>query len=649
MKKIMDLTFAYFMLMSLIGVPVAHLALDSRAVFLYGGCSFAVFGFAFLIAQFSNGFYAQNTARFASMGLMAHGAESLFSTAPIWAFGIPAVIIGALGMAWTWARHNNTHSRDLQSSQQVDRNPGMQMANQPAAAREEEKESHTIVHVARVPKSSFSTLAGMADTKERLLRAGKSILKGEPRNGILLHGEPGNGKTVFADALAGELGIKIVSVSFGDVNSKWVGQTTEQVRQVFADARAQAPCVLFVDEIDSLISDRGSVVNADSETAKTTNVLLTELVDLRGKGVVIIAATNYYEKLDGAGVREGRFDFKVEIPCPDYEAREAILLQAISKYSRQYLKVQPVVKSEGVQRAATRWNGFSCARLDAIAHEAIDQLSQNKGRTVSFECLKTALRTIQGRSGNLPKDTPTLDKLMFSETLRMQLDELALRMGRIEEIEKMGGNMPGGLLFFGPAGTGKTLTARSLAKTSGWAFLSTSGNDLLREPGNIDKLLKTAADLRPCIVFIDEADDILANRMSSPYSASITNKLLTAMDGATGKVPDVLFIAATNHPDNLDPATMRGGRFTEKVEFTLPDRATIATMVSKWKSGLKVEVDHSLSNEMFVDALHGLAPANINAVLQAAVNKAVTRGLRAGESVITHTDLEEGYYSVING
>ena len=96
---------------------------------------------------------------------------------------------------------------------------------------------------------------------------------------------------------------------------------------------------------------------------------------------------------------------------------------------------------------------------------------------------------IQGRKGHIPPSTPTLDKLMFTDELRDELNSLAVRMEKIEQIEEMGGTLPTGLLFFGPAGTGKTLTACSLAKTAGWAFVNTSGNDLLRDQGNIDKFV----------------------------------------------------------------------------------------------------------------------------------------------------------------
>ena len=236
---------------------------------------------------------------------------------------------------------------------------------------------------------------------------------------------------------------------------------------------------------------------------------------------------------------------------------------------------------------------------------------------------------------------------MFTDELRDELNSLAVRMEKIEQIEEMGGTLPTGLLFFGPAGTGKTLTACSLAKTAGWAFVNTSGNDLLRDQGNIDKLLREASELRPCIVFIDEADDVLALRTTSPYGATVTNKLLTAMDGAGGKIPDVLFIAATNHPENLDPATMRGGRFTEKVEFTLPDETTILAMVNKWRSTLKIEVRRDLKNEEIARQLVGLAPANINATLQAAVNRAATRGLGNRRAIIEIDDVLAGMESVM--
>lgn len=508
-------------------------------------------------------------------------------------------------------------------------------------SRGPEQESTNIRFYAEPSRHNFTKVVGMDELKTRLKQAGEEIVASmpqedgngyqppvsdNPRNGILLFGEPGNGKTYFAESLAGELGLPMISFTYGDAASKWVNQTTETVVQVFKDAAAQAPCVLFLDEVDSLLIDRSSAIQSDAEGNKTVNTLLTEMVNLRSKGVVLIAATNYLDKLDSAAIREGRFDYKIEVPTPDEPARKSIL------HTFFKTKGQGVAIDAGaVDRAATRWVGYSVSRLRAVAEEAARTAKASGDTLVGFDDMMAALRRIQGRKGRLPEDTMGLDQLVLSNAQRQVLTSIATRMHRIEEVEKMGGTVPAGLLFSGPPGTGKTATARALAKASDWAFLETSGNDLLRDPDKIDKLLKEARDIRPAIVFIDEADDILADRQGyNNVSVTVTNKLLTAMDGASGKTPDIVFIAATNHPENIDAAALRGGRFTEKVEFELPAKSEVQIMVSEWLAKTRAKVSSDFTPEVVADMLHGHSNANIRAIMQTAVNIAVGRNLSNG-------------------
>ena len=469
---------------------------------------------------------------------------------------------------------------------------------------------------AEKPRYRFADVVGMREVKERLLEAGKEVVAsrkngGQARNGVLLSGKPGNGKTFMAEALAGELQLRFIAVSFGDVASKYINNTTEHVVKVFRDAARQAPCVLFIDEIDSLISERNSASTYE-ESAKTTNAILTELVNIRRTGVFVIGATNFIDRLDPAAVREGRFDFKIEIPAPDSEARRHLITR----------KCKVPISDETVETAVRRWEGFSVSRISAVLDEA-SRLGAKDG-LMSFEVLQKALRTVQGRKGTIPEDTPTIDQLTMAPENKQRLVSLARRMDKIQEIEAMGGSVPRGVLFYGPPGTGKTLTARALAKSAGWAFISVSGLDLIADPKRITAIVDEASDLRPCIVFIDEADDVFKDRRYS-NTATVTNKLLAAMDGANGKVPDILYIAATNHPDEMDAAALRGGRFTEKIEFGLPDTGTVLEFLRKWKGETKAKLAPSFSLEKAAQLLVGHSIANIKEILQMAINNAISR------------------------
>lgn len=484
----------------------------------------------------------------------------------------------------------------------------------------------------RRPRIRFSEVAGMQAIKERLLAAGQEIIQGgqsghPPRNGILLTGKPGNGKTYLAEALAGELNLPFLTLTYGDVASKWIGDMPSRLPVAFQEARARAPCVLFFDEVDSLLSSRDTA-NTDSDSLKAVNIMLTELVGIRETGVVVVAATNHLDRLDSAAVREGRFDFKIEIPPPDAPARRHL----IQSHARSPLAASALTV------ATDRWAGFSVARITAILNEV--NRRPDHSHSINYDDLQVALRTLQGRSGHIPENTPTLEQLVLATEARMRLESLAHRMARIVDIEAMGGSVPHGVLFYGPPGTGKTLCARSLAKTAQWAFLPVSGLDLLSNPARIDEILEEASELRPCVVFIDEADDVLADRRMS-QSSVVTNKLLTAIDGSAGRIPDVMFIAATNQPEAMDAAALRGGRFTEKVAFDLPDQVTVLNYLTQWQQRSKARLAPDVSLAETARQLAGQPLANVQETLQMAVNLAIGRvPAKTGMAVVNARDID---------
>lgn len=506
-----------------------------------------------------------------------------------------------------------------------------------------QKQEAEYASLAKVSKFNFSSMSGMEDTKAKLLKVAQEVMGGfgvgGARNGILLSGEPGNGKTMFAEALAGELDLPFVKLTFDAVASKWINQTTEGVKAAFHEAFNLAPSILFIDEIDSFLINRDSITRGDSEEARTTNAMLTLINELRSHRVILVAATNHMDKLDSAGVREGRFDFKMVIPPPDMKARLAILNKSLKRTSiapsrfvvlgmkQQVQAVPPGADADDIERAAKRWEGFSAARIAAIATEASISAKEGNKTSISFDDLMDALRRLQGSSGDaLPEDTPGLVGVYLPTASAGKMRSIANRMKEIEKIEEMGGSVPTGLLFYGPPGTGKTLAARALAKETGWAFLSTNGQSLTSEKDVIQNLLKRAANLRPVIIFIDEADDILGDRATNFLGTkSVTNELLTAMDGAKGKTQDIVWIAATNLPDALDAATLRGGRFTEKILFDLPDGATVARYVEDWMKTSKATF--AITPEIAALHIGQASIANVKAMLQAAVNNWIGTGV----------------------
>lgn len=519
-------------------------------------------------------------------------------------------------------------------------------AQEPQPQPQARTDDYEVPFEPRRARKTFADIHGMQLLKEKLLAPARLVIapRGQqeaggrhleaPRNGILLHGEPGNGKTVFAEALAGELGVPFLEVTYGPLASKWVGQEPATLARTFALARKCAPCVMFIDEIDSFIKSRDGG-SSNPEYARTTNVVLTEIVKLREARVVIVGATNYLDQLDAAAVREGRFDFKIEVPPPDEVARIGLLTLGVHKYARNL-----DVTREQIVSVAKRWNGFSVARLNAVCR-ALPDVAEKHGYTwLGHAAFMAALREVQGRRGRLPTNTKTLSQMVFDSDTRSALDMIATRLKNVEKIERKGGALPGGILFYGPPGTGKTASARAIAIESGWAFLSVAGPDLLADRNKLTALHREAKDLRPTIIFVDEADEILRNRQYSNHP-DMVNKLLSIMDGAEDKVKDLIWIAATNHPENVDAALLRAGRFTEKIRFTAPTKERILAHVEGWLRDRRVVLEHGYPIQALLESLAGQTIANVEGVLQYALNHSIQRNVQSARTVIRQADVNQ--------
>lgn len=507
-----------------------------------------------------------------------------------------------------------------------------------AAALQREEAAPPVARII-TPKLTFADIHGNQQLKERLLLAANTVLQprkgrtSQPaRNGILLHGEPGNGKTVIAEALAGELHLPLLTVSVSDISSKWVGEKTSRVRAAFQEALHHQPCVFLWDELDSFLESRETPgPGAVKEDRDLVNALLTLIVDIRQSKVLLIGATNHFDRLDAAAIREGRFDFKIEVPPPDHQARLGLLREGL-KASLPNAKVAPDV----LESVARRWNGFSSKRMLGAIEELPGVLRSAGRGTPDFRDFINALRAVQGHAISTLENVRPLSDLVLTDRTRRGLGNVLVRMADPENTERHGGTLPTGVIFFGPPGTGKTAAAKALAKELGWTFLSATGGELSRGVEPLNRIYAKARDLRPAIVFIDEADELLRDRDFSA-ATDATNKLLTIMDGVADRVPDVVWIAATNHLEQLDRAMLRGGRFSEKVEFELPSEEALVRHVTAWLRSRQIRLEPSFQPLGLVEMLGEVSIANAEAVIQAAVNLAIARGTQP--VVVTRHDV----------
>ena len=181
-----------------------------------------------------------------------------------------------------------------------------------------------------VPNVSWGDVGGLAEVKKVLMETIEWPLKygrlfehanTSPSKGILLYGPPGTGKTLLAKAVASESEVNFISVKGPELLSKWVGESEKGIREVFKKAKQASPCIIFFDEIDSVVPRRGSEA-ASHVVDRVISQFLTELDGIEElKGIVVLAATNRLDIIDEALLRAGRFDFHLELPVPDEETR----------------------------------------------------------------------------------------------------------------------------------------------------------------------------------------------------------------------------------------------------------------------------------------------------------------------------------------
>ena len=180
--------------------------------------------------------------------------------------------------------------------------------------------------------------------------------------GILLYGSPGTGKTLIAKALAKESEVNFIAIKGPQLLSMYVGESERAVREVFRKARQASPCIVFFDEMDSLAPKRGGVADS-GVTERVVSQLLTELDGMEElEGVVILAATNRMDRLDPALLRAGRFDFIVEMPKPDREARVAIF--------GVHTKRMPLAKGVSIEALADATDGLVGSDIENICRQA---------------------------------------------------------------------------------------------------------------------------------------------------------------------------------------------------------------------------------------------------------------------------------------
>ena len=421
-------------------------------------------------------------------------------------------------------------------------------------------------------------------------------------------------------------------------NSKWYGQSEENLRKIFKEAEDNAPSIIFIDEIDAIAPKREEVTGEVERRIVSQLLTLMDGLEARGK-VIVIGATNRPNALDPALRRPGRFDREIEIGVPDRNARLEIL--------QIHTRGMPLADDVDLEKLADLTHGFVGADLAALAKEAamralrrvfaevkidieqeeiptevLDKLvvTMDDFLTALKDITPSALREVVIQVPNVKwTDIGGLEKV--KEELRMAI-EWPLKYPEL--FEKSGAKAPKGILLYGPPGCGKTLLAKAVANESESNFISVKGPEILSKwVGESEKaireIFRKARQAAPCIIFFDEIDAIAPMRGSgigdSRVTERIISQLLTEIDGLE-ELRNVVVIAATNRPDLLDPALLRPGRFDRLIYVSPPDLETR-------KEILKVHTRNKpLAEDVDINRLAELTEGYTGADLEALCNTA---------------------------
>ncbi|KAL2831994.1 P-loop containing nucleoside triphosphate hydrolase protein [Aspergillus cavernicola] len=495
----------------------------------------------------------------------------------------------------------------------------------------------------------------------------------QPPRGVLLHGPPGCGKTMIANAFAAELGVPFIPISAPSIVSGMSGESEKALREHFEEAKRLAPCLIFIDEIDAITPKRES---AQREMEKRIVAqLLTCMDDLAlektdGKPVIVLAATNRPDSLDAALRRGGRFDKEINMTVPSEPVREQILRALTRRLS--------LADDLDFKTLAKRTPGFVGADLNDLVSTAgsaaikryLELLKSNSGEEMDIEeidelspkvkelrrLITHAKETPLGNEAEvvlvsnadfftaLPKIQPSSKREGFATIPDTTWADIGALGGIREELAtaivdpiknpdlyaSVGITAPTGVLLWGPPGCGKTLLAKAVANESRANFISVKGPELLNKyVGESERAVRQvfvrARSSIPCVIFFDELDALVPRRDDtlSEASARVVNTLLTELDGLGSSRQGIYVIAATNRPDIIDPAMLRPGRLETLLFVNLPSPLERAEIIQTLTRNLPVECNEDLRR--LAEECEGFSGADLTSLLRRAGYNAIKR------------------------
>ncbi len=524
-------------------------------------------------------------------------------------------------------------------------------------------------------KETLNDIANYASTKAELRSAILAPIEHreiagaynvKPAKGILLFGPPGTGKTLIMRALSNEIRGKFFYVKTSSLVSSLPGESAARLSKIFATVRKHSPAILFFDEIDSIASSRELKDSEDSRQLIST--LLTEMDGFQKiSGVVIVGSTNVPSILDAAMLRPGRFDKIVYMPLPDEKGRAEVF--------RYHLKKLPVSKDLDYAKLASLTGRYSGADIKNVCEESARIVAEDAIK--SNKVLEITMRDITDVIGRT-KPSTSISQVEMYETFKMDYErrmhpevaepsEKKLAMADVVGLEKakraiyeaieipiLHPNLMKkydiqnikGILLFGPPGVGKTMLMRAVSSEIGDVrMLMLSGAELSKfgmekAELTIKQTFDRARENAPAVIFIDEIDAILPSREGAKQEGiAITSQFLQEMDGIKN-VGNIVVVGATNRPESLDPALLRGGRFDKLVFVPPPSKEERAKLFEK--SLKKAPVEEQVDFGKLGEISSGYTGADIANVCRQVKMNVMQKSIGATREVrITMDDITE--------
>jgi len=534
----------------------------------------------------------------------------------------------------------------------------------------------TVFHIAEkgetlrgVPQVSYEDIGGLTDEIKKVREMIELPLRHpeifeklgiEAPKGVLLYGPPGTGKTLLAKAVANESNAHFISISGPEIMSKFYGESEARLREIFKEAREKAPSIVFIDEIDSIAPKREEVTGEVERRVVSQMLSLMDGLEARGK-VIVISATNRPNAIDPALRRPGRFDREIEIKVPDKKGRRAIL--------NIHTRNMPLSDDVDLAKIAGVSHGYVGADLEYLCKEA------------AMKCLRRLLPEIDLDEEKLPPET--LDKLIvIGEDYKKALVEVTPsgmrevyienpdikwdEVGGLDEVkqelqeavewpmkfpqlyDKLGHQMPRGILLHGASGTGKTMLAKAVATESEANFVSVRGPELLSKwvgesERGIREIFRRARQASPCVIFFDEIDSIAPLRGAggeTVVTERVVSQLLTELDGMQD-MHGVIVLAATNRADMIDPALLRPGRFDKIIQIGLPDKNSRKRILEINAERIPYVKDPNspdyVNFEKLAEATDNFSGADVAAIANTAVSFVIHEHLDKFSMAGTHT------------